>query len=421
MNIPLIAWRNLFRNKRRSLLCLSAIGVATLSIVFMFAVIEGMRFDQRATAQRFTTGEARLRNPGYEQYQFTYPEEFLIPDYQGVLAALKRLPELSDHSGRLQFPAQVAVSWQKVNPGTTAEYNLFDQTVAAVIVGLDFPVDTDFFSMQPFLVKGGRLPGENEVVVAEGFAKKNGINVHDTIFIFAGNDSRRLTVSGLVSLPVSQLGQKAVYLPLMTAQELLARDNQATEILLRFKDPARLSANIAAVKQALGQSGRDALEVKAWDEIGFVSAYLDMASATMNLVALFFFVIATTVIVNTTMMVIYERMREIGTLRALGMTGRQMISLFFMEAFFLSLAAAVLGVAVGSALVLPLSISGLDLGKLADVGKMNLSLSNVIYPQINLSSTLFVLVYAVVVASVITFIPTRRAASIEPVEALRSI
>src|SRR4030043_235173 len=104
MNIPKIALRNIFRNKRRSLLSLSAITIVTLAITFMFSVIEGMKYDQQTSAQKFITGEARVRNSGFQEFQFTYPEEFMIKDYPAVLQALKTVPEVSDHSGRMQFP-----------------------------------------------------------------------------------------------------------------------------------------------------------------------------------------------------------------------------------------------------------------------------------------------------------------------------
>lgn len=421
MNISHIALRNIFRNKRRSLLSFSAIAIVTLSITFMFAYIEGLKSDQRTTTQRFITGQARIRNSGYEEYQFTYPEEFMIKNYPAVLNSLKGVPEVTDHAGRMQFAGQIAATWETINKGTPAEMNVFNETVNALVVGVDFTHDTGYFDITQYIKEGGRLPGADEALVGDGFAHNAGLKQGDVFFLFAGNDSRRLTISGIVALPVIQLGQKAVYVPLATAQDLLARYDEVQEILLRFKPGTDLAAGITHVQNALQQAGQDGLEIKAWNEIGNAAAFIDMAATMFNFMALFFFVIGTTVIANTTIMVIYERMREIGTLRAMGMTGKEMIRLFFMEAFFIGAAASATGVLVGALLVLPLSISGFDLGMLADVGKMNISVSNIIYPQINLTSTLFVFVYSVAVASFISFLPTRRAAKIEPVEALRSI
>jgi putative ABC transport system permease protein len=341
-----------------------------------------------------------------------------------VLRTLETVPGLEDHSGRLQFPGQIAVTWDKTIGGAGGT-PIIDDRVSGLIFGLDFDNDTAYFSMKPYIKEGGRVPGKDEVLVADGFARQFGLKRGDPIIIYGGNSassrSLRATISGIISLPVTQMGQKAVFLRLSEAQEMYSQPGEVQEILLKFKKGTNLTADVEKTAAALTQAGFPDMEVKAWNTIGVISMFLDFASTAYNIMALIFFILGTTVIVNTTMMVIYERMREIGTLRAMGMTGREMIRLFFMEAFFISAAAAFLGVAIGVGLTLPLSVSGFDLGQLADVSQMNISISNIIYPQINLYSTLFVFVYSVTVASLISFIPTRRAAKIEPVEALRSI
>jgi putative ABC transport system permease protein len=421
MNIASIALRNIFRNKWRSVLSLSAIALVTFAIVFMFAFMEGLKLDQRNTVSKFATGDVRVRNSGFEKYQFTFPEEFMIGDYDRVLRAISGLPAVDQAEGRLQFPGQVAVTWDTINKGTPAEMKLVNETVTAAVMGIDFKSDKGFFSLVPYLAPGGRLPGDGEILVSSGFASQFRLKVGDSVVLFAGTGSRELTISGIVGLPLAQLNLKSIFMPLSSAQDLENLPGQAEEILVHLKQGVSPAAGAAAVRTALASAGFKDLEAKPWDEIGAAATYVDLVSKTLNIMALFFFVLGTTVIINTTMMVIYERMREIGTLRAMGMTGPEMIRLFFMEAFFIGAAAAAIGVILGAALVAPLSVSGLDFGKLVDLSKTNLDVSDVIYPQLDFVSTLVVFVYSVAVTSLISFIPTRRAAKIEPVEALRSV
>ncbi len=424
MNIASIALRNIFRNKWRSFLSLSAIALVTFAIVFMFAFMEGMVLDQRTTVAKFATGDARIRNAGFEKYQFIDPAQFMIGDYERVMADVKKLPAVGQAEGRLTLPGLIAVSWDTLNKGTPGEMKLVNQTVTAAVVGVDFNTGGDFFSLVPYLVPGGTLPGTDKVLVAGGFAKKFSLKIGDPLIVYAGsgiNRSLELTVSGIVNLPVAQLNQDTVIMPLAAAQELESLPGRAEEILVRFKPGVAVGDGVAALRTALARDGFKDLEVKPWNEIGNTGTYMDLVSKVFGIMSFFFFVLGTTVIINTTMMVIYERMREIGTLRAMGMTGSEMIRLFFMEAFFIGAAAAFVGVVLGSALILPLSVSGIDFGKLVDLGKTNLDISNVIYPQLDLVSTLGVFIYSTVVSSLISFIPTRRAAKIEPVEALRSV
>jgi putative ABC transport system permease protein len=138
-----------------------------------------------------------------------------------------------------------------------------------------------------------------------------------------------------------------------------------------------------------------------------------------NFVALFFFILGTTVIINTTMMVIFERLREIGTISALGMKPGEIVRLFFLEAFFISIIAAFAGVLLGTALTAVLSRTGVDLSRAMQ--GVSFEVSPVIRPRLALRSTVFVFFYSVAVASLASFLPSRRAARIQPVEALRSI
>ncbi|HEQ71969.1 MAG TPA: ABC transporter permease [Spirochaetia bacterium] len=417
MNIPTIALRNIFRNKRRSVLSLSAIAIAAMVIVFMFSFIQGLKLSNQTTMQRFISGQVRIRNAYYEQYQYTYPYEFMIPDTPAVAATVGHLDQVAHMTERIQFGCQFAYEWEILSNGLP----LIGETYPAIGFGIDFQSRDEFFSLKKYLLPGGKLPKEGEALLGDDFARKFGLGPGDTVRLFTEGQGRKLTVSGLVALPVEQLRGRTVFVPLGTAQDLLALGDQVQELLVVFNDSTDLTSGTENVRSALKAAGFQDLTVEPWNRIGVASQWLELAEVAYNFIALFFFIIGTTVIVNTTMMVIYERMREIGTLRAMGMTGKEMILLFFMEAFFISLAAAFIGVLAGIGLVIPLSISGFDFGAVADLGQMNVMVANMIYPQLNLYSTLFVFGYAVVVSSCVSFIPTRRAAKIEPIEALRSM
>ena len=144
---------------------------------------------------------------------------------------------------------------------------------------------------------------------------------------------------------------------------------------------------------------------------------MQVATRIYDLIALFFFLLATTVIVNTTMMVVFERTKEIGTIAALGMTGGQISRLFFLESLFIGIAAALAGVALGSAIVLPLSQAGIDYS--AAMEGVELNMSDVLYPRLSARSTVLVFCYAIAVTAAASYWPARKASRLQPVEALR--
>jgi putative ABC transport system permease protein len=137
------------------------------------------------------------------------------------------------------------------------------------------------------------------------------------------------------------------------------------------------------------------------------------------ILAFMFFLLGSTVIINTTMMVVFERRKEIGTIAAMGMTGPEIVRLFFLEAFFISVLGSLLGVLAGIGLTIPLSRVGLDFSD--SMGGVDFQLSPVFYPMLNLRSTVFVFFYSTIVASAASFFPSKKASSVNPIEALRTI
>ena len=156
--------------------------------------------------------------------------------------------------------------------------------------------------------------------------------------------------------------------------------------------------------------------VASWHDASAWYAWLQMADISYNFIGLFFIILGTTVIMNTTMMTVYERMKEIGTIAAMGMTGKQIVLLFFLEAFFMSFIASFIGVSIGSSLVA--AIGQIDMSQAWE--GLDMDVTSVITFRLNMRSVLFTFLYSVGVASAVTFIPSRKAAKIEPVEALRS-
>ena len=143
---------------------------------------------------------------------------------------------------------------------------------------------------------------------------------------------------------------------------------------------------------------------------------LESAQASYNIIALFFVFLGSTVVINTTMMVIFERLREIGTLAALGMSGSRLVTLFFLESLFIALLGGLVGVAIGSGVAWPLSIFGMNLGTAFE--GISFELSSIVRPQVTFYSTVVVFIATVTIASLASLVVSRRVSRIDPVEAL---
>ena len=431
MKLWRIALRNVARNKRRSLLSGSAIVVATLSVVLMFSVLSGMLGDLVATTLTYDSGHARVRHAEYARYETLSPVHLAVTGAGALAQRLQELPQVTGVLPRVRFAG--AIYREERNHGAFGLGLDFAREIEVARArlpqmsgsGAGAATLEEFARAWQLAVHGGSLPraGERELLISAALAEELGLAVGDKLTILTrtallSTQAWTFTVSGVVGFPIGGM-RRLLLAPLDVVQRFLklSAGDGVTEILLYTGSEEEVPALTAALGQALPEGDPD-LAVQAWSETNPLFSMMQVATRIYDLIALFFFLLATTVIVNTTMMVVFERMKEIGTIAALGMTGTQISRLFFLEALFIGMAAALAGVALGCAIVLPLSQVGLDYS--AAMEGVELNMSDVLYPQLSARSTLLVFCYSIAVTAAASYWPARKAARLQPVEALRA-
>ena len=434
MRLWRIALRNVARNKRRSLLSGSAISVAALTVVLLFSLLGGTIDDLVATTLTYDSGHARVRHAAYARYETLSPVHLAVPGAASLAARLEALPEVTGVLPRVRFGGVIyrpernhdvfglGVDFARETAAARARLpRLRGAADAAGAPGLEA-----FARAWQLDVHGGRLPraGERELLLSAALAAELGLAAGGKITILTrtallSTQAWTFTVSGVIGYPIGGM-RRLLLAPLDVVQRFLkltAADG-VTELLLYTGGEEQVPALTAALRRAL-PAAEPPLAVESWSETNPLFSTMQVATRVYNLVALFFFLLATTVIVNTTLMVVFERMKEIGTIAALGMTGAQISRLFFLEALFIGAAAALAGVALGCAVVLPLAQVGLDYS--AAMEGVELDLADVLYPRLSVRSTLFVFGYACVVTAAASWWPARKAARLPPVVALRGV
>ena len=410
MKLARIAFRNIRRNRRRSLLSGTAIAVAAMAITFLFSYMAGFLGDYESNVVRYVTGHVRIRHAEYDEYEQLNPIHLSVAGYQEVVRKLEAQEGVAAVVPRTRF--------------FTAIYRN-EQTFGGIGLGVDFEREKGMMNIGQSLEQG-RLPrsGEREMLLSAGLARELELEVGEKLTLltknkFMGMSGMTFLVTGIVRFQVSGFNESFFLMPIDTAARFLKMDEEATEVLVRLEDSRQVDAFAEKARLLLSASGRDELSVQAWTKVGIIYGMMRYAQSMYDIFALIFFLLASTVIVNTTMMVIFERMREIGTVAAMGMTPRQIVRLFFLEAFYIGGIASLIGVLVGAAITLPLSITGINVGSVME--GVSMELSSVLYPRLNVRTTVFVFFYSTAIASLASLIPSRRAAKIEPVEALRAV
>lgn len=409
MKLRTIAFRNMRRNLRRTILSTTAIAIAAICFVFLFSIITGLKADMRFNLTTYFNGQVRIRHNEYDKYEQLNPLFLGIDDQSRVVSEIETLLPGALVSPRISFPSAVYME---------------DENLPALGQGLDFSKETAFQNIEELIVMG-RLPenGKNEVLLSPGLYTDTGVEIGDTLTFFSetrgrGANGFSLEVVGIIKYPVASLNKMTFLAPLDRVQEFLRMGDSVTEVLVRNVEGEGEEA-AAAINGLFKQRSWTDITALGWLDIpGGMFEWIAMAEASYNVMALIFFLLGATVIVNTTMMVIYERTKEIGTIAAMGMTGKQIVNLFFLEALFIAMIGSFLGAVLGSALTIPVSNSGINFTE-AFQG-VDFEVNPILRPVLTGGTIIKVFLLSTVVAALASLIPSRRAAKINPIQALRN-
>ncbi len=423
MKLRSIAFRNIFRNRRRSLLSGTAIAVAAAGIVMLFSFLAGMMDDIRYNQQTYVSGAVRIRHGEYSANERLNPLHLTVKEPDRILERLRGVPGVGAVSARIRFPSRIYRGEDS--------YNI-------EALGLDFETEGAFQDLSSAVVAEGRLPetGQKEAALGFGLARRIGVGVGDKVTLLsttAGRGSNAMTfrVTGLLTFPLHGLDKGVLYAPLDRVQQFLKMPGQVQEILIKSNGQTGAAELAAGLRERLNAAGLAAgsdaatapagqsLEILDWHQIPGSYFFIEMASKVYTIVALFFFILASTVILNTTIMVIFERMKEIGTMGAMGMSGKMLVRLFFLEAFFIGVMGSGAGVLLGIVFTQILHTTGISFGSAME--GVDFDMSTVVYPRLSLSSTVLVFFYSLSVSSLVVLLPARKVSRIQPVEALRAV
>lgn len=419
MNITSLALKNLSRHKTRSALSIFTIVIACILGLFLLTLITGMKADLKRNILTYYTGSVQVRNAQYNQYDYLSPLHLYIRDQAAVREKLLRIDGVSHAVPRISAGGKIYLDEDQYDDIPGEKYS-------AMAMGIDFPAERKLIRPESLLVEG-KLPlmGSRQVLLGRGLAEKTGLKPGSTFAFLTqtaarGVNAMSFEVSGLVRFSIAELNNTSILLPFDTMQGFVRMDGGAQEILLMTEEADNPEPQLARIKSLIAaDSSLDYLEAKSWKEHGEMYSYMGLATIVYNFIVLFFLLFGATVIINTTMMAVYDRYREIGILGAMGMTPKEITRLFFVEALFAGIISAVIGLLLGSLIILNLEKTGMDFE--AAFGGVNIEVSTILYPDLRFFHLILMGFYTIGIAALVTLIPCRRAAKIEPVDAINSI
>jgi len=405
MILVTLALRNIWRNRRRSLLTISAMVVSSAMLLLAIGVSAGKMHDMLASATEQYCGHLVISGVGYQADRSMFIHFAPNP---ALLEKLKSNPAIQGISPRLQGYGLLS----------------FGQSSLPVeALGVEPVREADVTTLQDSLISGSRLAlKDNGVLLGTGLAEKLGVQPGDELAFVAGaNDGSigngLLVVKGIFATGNTRNDNGLIMVKLRWLQDIFVLPDAVHTLAVNVRDPMRANVLAAELQTALGNT----FEVQDWSV--FLPEIRDAIaiSHVSNTIILIIFYLATGVcIFNTFYMSVMERSFEFGVLMALGTRPGQIRIMVLLESFFMGGLSVLLGIALGFGINLYMQEVGVDLsGHVASItyagGTILPRVHSVIEPGYQIGAAALLLLVCLAAG----FLPANRAASMNPVQAIK--
>jgi putative ABC transport system permease protein len=403
-----IAWKNIWRNKVRSLVIIMAISLGLLGGIFSSAVMKGMGDQRVREAIGRETSHIQIHNPAYlEDNEITFTINRY--DLSQLSKILDSLPEVYGWSARIKFQCMA---------------NSASASTGVMVFGVD-PAKERTVSDIPSMICdscGNYLAGEkhNFAVVGFALARKLKIRLHSKVILTFQDMHGNLTgsafrVCGIYHTSNSVFDEMNIFVDQTDiASSLAIPPGEFHEIAIRLNNLTQ----VQFVQEKLHRLFTG-LSVRNWKQIDPTLGLLnDLMNTWLYLFMSIILLALTFGIINSMQMVILERIRELGMLAAIGMNRPRVFLMIMLESVFLSLAGGVTGMALGLGLLSITRHTGINLSRLA-TGFEKIGFNPVLYPSLDIQFFIVLILMVILIGILASVYPAMKALRQNPAEAIR--
>ncbi len=342
-----IAWRNILRQKRRSLLTLLILILGTSGLLLVGGFFEGLTDKLREGYIHTFSGHLQINASGYQEQGIVDPFGYMISDYQDLKKVIQKDPEVQFILPRLYFEGMMSTDYKNISVwahGVDPEEEhrvMQHRYLGEPVTGSTIIAGKDLDPKDPY-----------GIVVGPGLLKSLGLELGSSVSLITYRPQGSLEganfhIRGIQDSPLQEVGDRLIRVPLKTAQELLGIPNQTHSLLVVLKSTPQTELASDRLQKRL-QGNLIPLEFLRWEKKAklywqskdFLDRVLLIVQTILGII--FFFSIA-----NTINMALFERMREYGTMMALGNGRKTIFAIIFFEAAILGLFGTALGLGFG--------------------------------------------------------------------------
>lgn len=402
-----LAWLNIWRNKRRTLITIASVFFAVLLAITFRSVTEGVYENMIHNVVSYSSGYLQIHKKGY------WDEQSIDNSFEASEPLNQRLlsnPEVTQLMPRLE---------------SFALSSFGEKTKGVLVLGIDPASEKTVNRLDEKVSKGNYFSrdSENVILLGSALAEQLGAGINDTLVLIgqgyhASSAAGKFNIIGLLELGSPELNSNVIYMPLPTAQYLYGAENRLTSVSLMLGKTSELDNS---KKKVLNTIDTDFYEVMTWKQMmPEMDQFIEADSAGHYIIIIVLYLIISFGLFGTLLMMTFERNHEFGILIAIGMKKRLLAFVVLLESIMISLIGCLLGIFGGMLLVRlftehPIRFSGSLQEVYEDYG-----FEPIIYfsghPRIFINQTLIVLVLAIFLA----LYPGYKVIRLRPVDAINS-
>ena len=410
-NLFKIAIRNLFRYKRRTFLTALLITTGVVFVLVFISVSESFKNMMVGQITDSMLGHIQVHRKGYVASIDNLPLTLnMKPDIaKKVEEASGKIPEIEAYSPRLKFGGL---------------FSNFTETANVRINGV-FP-DKEKATVPLFtsrIIEGEKRIKKGEILIPELLSKGMNVKVGDTVVVIATNqdgsvNGRQFRVGGIIE-SVTGPGGRDGYVHIEDAMEILRMEQmEISEVAIRLRDFEKLNDVYTILNGTLSgeknKQGKPIFEVHTWEKLSPFYNVARMIDIMTFFIKLMLIAIVLISIMNVMIMAVYERIREIGTIAAIGTLPKKILSMFIIEGFSMGVIGAVIGNIIAVAIIFILSISRITFNFGRQTGL-------ILSPTVKVSDIILISAIVICVSVIASLQPAWKASRMEPIKALRHV
>ncbi len=406
-----MAWRNIWRNPRRTLLTVSAVAFACLLLIFMLSFQFGSYETMINAAVKIQTGHFQVQDARYQDKQNI---RYTVEKPEAVAGVLDRTPGVTAYSFRTEAFSIVSSK---------------NRTYGALVIGVAPERETAVSTLKSLIREGDYLSAgdTDKAMIGRLLARNLKVEIGDELTLLGqGRDgsvaAAVVTVKGIYSSGRDDFDRAGIHIPLRYFQDVYAMSGEVHRVVAVVDSLVRVSQISKQVQAGVdGLNAAHPLAVRDWSEImpGLKQAIsMDLVSGMVFWMLLI--IVVAFSILNTFLMAIFERTREFGVMMAIGTAPSRLTKILLMESMFMTFTGMISGILLGVVVTLVVQAYGIDMGGASELLNQ-FGISGRMYPKLSLLSATIGPAMVFIITFLAALYPALKVRRLKPVEAMTHV